>query len=210
MRAHSEQAGGIRVSARIGIILAVALLGSLAWRPTLRALGTFLVVDDALGQAEAVVVLSGDVDGKRLDSAITLVQRGITGWIIVLMDTAQDAPDPAPTIRQYAALRGVDVGHVIIVRDAHSTADDARLAAETMTAHGWGTALVVTSSYHTRRASGMFRRIWGPMNLSFSVHPSQDSGFDPQHWWQDGHSVRAAMLEYLKLAVYLVRYSRFS
>ncbi len=190
----------------VGIALTTALLVVLTWRPALRGLGTYLIVDDSLRQADAVVVLSGDANRTRLDAAAAVARRGMTEWVIVLTAAPRNSLHDASAVRRDAALRGIDVDRVIIAGPAHSTADDARLAAEAMRQHGWRTAIVVTSPYHTRRAQWTFHRVWDALGLAFTVHASQPPGFDPGWWWANGGSMRAVVLEYVKFAIYLLRY----
>ncbi len=193
----------------IGVALATALLGALTWRPALRGLGTYLVVDDPLRQVDAVVVLSGDVDRKRLDTAVAIVQRRVSRSLLIVTDSDRNSDQEAQLVRLHAERRGTDADQVIIAPGAHSTVDDARLAGKAMKEHGWQSAIVVTSAYHTRRAQWTFRRIWGPLGLSFTISASRDSRFDPQRWWQDGRGARVTISEYLKLAAYMLRYGPY-
>ncbi len=197
---------GVTFGGWIGIALTTVLVGVFAWHPAMRGLGTYLVVDDPLRQADAVVVLSGDANRTRLDAAAAVARRGVAKWVIVLTEAPRNSLYDTSAVRQDAGLRGVDVDRVIVVGAAHSTADDARLAAEVISQHGWRSAIVVTSPYHTRRAQWIFHRVWDPRGLAFSVHASGSAGFDPESWWTNGRSAKAVVLEYLKFAMYLVRY----
>ncbi len=163
-------------------VAGVALLGLVVWRPALRALGGFLIVNDGLRHADAVVVLSGDSNHERLVTAISIVRNGLAGRIIVLTDTRADLDDEEPAIRHGAGRSGLSDAQVIVVRGVHSTADDAGIAAEAMNAGGWRSAIVVTSPFHTRRARWIFLRTWNRRGLALVVYPSWDSRFDPQQW----------------------------
>ncbi len=98
---------------------------------------------------------------------------------------------------------------MIIAEDAHSTADDTRIAADVMRASGWRRGIVVTTAYHTRRAGWTFNRIWSPLGLGFSVHASSDPRFDADRWWVSERAAKAVVLEYMKFGVYIFRYGLF-
>ena len=183
----------------------IVVLAVTGWRPALRGVGTFLVVDDGLRPVDAVVVLSGDTSRERLDEAIRIVRRGLAGWIIVLTGTPPDFYDEAAAIRQYVKRRGANPARVVVASEVHSTLDDAQIAAQVMRERGWKSAIVVTSPYHTRRAGWVFYRAWRRLGLSSSVHPSPDPLFDPYRWWEDDRSTEAVVLEYIKFLLYLVR-----
>jgi uncharacterized SAM-binding protein YcdF (DUF218 family) len=184
----------------LGFVLVAA-----GWRAALQRVGAFLVVDDALRPADAVVVLSGDASRSRLDEAIRVVRLGAADWVIALTATPPDFYNEATAIRRYVERRGVDPGRVVVAGEAHSTLDEARLAAQVMRERGWRSAIVVTSPYHTRRARWVFYRVWGRLGLSSSVHASPDPWFDPYRWWEDDRSTEAVVLEYIKLALYGIR-----
>lgn len=164
------------------------------------------MVDDRLEPADAILVLSGDAERERLDTALALARRGLAERIVVLTGTPPSFYDESSVIRAYAGRTGIAPGRVIVIGQAHSTLDDARITAGVMRAHGWSRAIIVTAPYHTRRARWVFRRVWGPLGLSVAVHPASGPAFDPGRWWADQHSAEAVALEYVKLAVYAVRF----
>jgi uncharacterized SAM-binding protein YcdF (DUF218 family) len=173
----------------------------------LRAAGAFLVVDEGLEPADAVVVLSGDGGRERLDTAIALVRQGLVEWIIVLTVTPPAFYDEATALRRYARRFGIDPGRMIVAGEVHSTLDDARVAARVMRERGWERAIVVTTPYHTRRARWVFHRAWRPLGLSAVLHPASNRTFDSRRWWEDERSTEAVALEYIKLVLYAARFT---
>lgn len=185
---------------------ALFLLSAPRWDAMLRAAAGFLVVDDGPDSADAVVVLSGDSGRGRLAAGLASFLDGRGRVVIVLTEGAvHDRASEA--IRRLADLRGVAADRVIVVGGVHSTQDDARLAAEVMKRHGWRTAIVVTSPYHTRRASWVFRRVWTPLGLLAFVQPSADPAWIPDRWWRDPGTARSVVSEYLKFVAYGVRFA---
>lgn len=184
----------------VGAVLILTLLG---WEPTLSAIGSYLIVDDGLRVADAVVVLSGDYGHKRLEAGLAAVRQGTADRIIVLMDLPTDSNQTA-IVRRDVGRAGIDARRLIVTGDVHSTAEDAARAADIMRRYGWRTAVAVTSPYHTRRAAWAFRRVWAPLGLSASFHPSGEAAFHRQRWWRDNGSLQTVLLEYAKFAAYVV------
>lgn len=164
------------------------------------------MVHDGRPSGDVAVVLSGDAMRLRLQAAVALARRGAVEHIVVLTGTPPEFYDEGTAIRAFARRHGVAPERVTVVRAARSTVDDARLAAAVMRARGWRRAVVVTSAYHTRRAGLAFCRVWRGTGLEASAYAIDDGVFRRRRWWADDAAREAVILEYVKLAVYLVRY----
>lgn len=185
---------------------ALFLLGALRWDVMLRAAARFLVVDDGPRSGDAVVVLSGDPSGKRLATGLVSLLEG-RGRVLIVLTEGALSDRTTEVIHHVADLRGVAAGRVIVVGGVSSTREDARLAAEVMEGHGWHTAIVVTSPYHTRRASWVFHRAWTPLGLSAFVQPSTDPAWTPDRWWREPGTARSVASEYAKFVAYGVLFA---
>ncbi|MDR7533387.1 MAG: YdcF family protein [Armatimonadota bacterium] len=184
----------------------LAAVGFALSTPAMEALGGFLVVHDAGATGEAAVVLSGDAMRDRLRAALALARHGAVRHVIVLTGTPPDFYDERAAVLAFARRHGVAPERVVLVGAAHSTVDDARLAVGVMRARGWRRAVVVTSAYHTRRATLAFCGTWRPMGLQASTYAVEDRGFVRRGWWRHDAAREAVVLEYVKLAAYAVRY----
>ncbi len=100
--------GKLRWTAWMGIAGAGMLVGLLL--PfALQVLGVFLVVDDTLQPADAVVVLSGDTNRKRLDTALAILRAGMAKWVVVLTAPV-GIDDEASAVRKHTESLGVEAG----------------------------------------------------------------------------------------------------
>lgn len=71
---------------------------------------------------------------------------------------------------------------------------------------GWRSVLVVTHSFHTRRARLAFRDGFRDTGITVAVRPVNEHWYDPGSWWQSHKGLRQTWTEYLKLALHLLGY----
>ncbi len=181
----------------VAVVLAAAALLS---PPGLQAIGDFLVVEDALVPADAVIAISGDGTGERVATAVDLVRRGYGRWLILSGSRAGAAAAGATAAMVQAALRGGIPEERLLVDDASaSTEDNARHSAVLMADQRLHSAILVTSPYHTRRAAVIFRREFRRRGLELRVVPAQRSFFDVRGWWTRRPERALVIREYAKL-----------
>jgi uncharacterized SAM-binding protein YcdF (DUF218 family) len=107
---------------------------------------------DSPERASAVVVLAG-AKRPRLDKALSLMRRRVARWLVI-----SDGWDPTwPQANRLCA------GHasfrvVCFHANPYSTRGEAETVARIAAAHGWRSLVVVTSTYHVRRAKLLFER----------------------------------------------------
>jgi uncharacterized SAM-binding protein YcdF (DUF218 family) len=131
------------------IVLGVLVL---AWvGATLRLV--FFPVEDAVGKADAVVVLSGSKH-ERLDRGLELVRNGVAPVLVI-----SDGFDPRqPRANRLCQEGGDGFGVACFTPDPDSTRGEARKVAELARKHGWKRVLLVTSRFHVTRARMLFDR----------------------------------------------------
>lgn len=75
-----------------------------------------------------------------------------------------------------------------------------------MEAHGWRRALVVSDHYQLRRLSWAWTRVSKDSGLNYSLVATSPQWWDPDGCWHDEKSAHVVIVEYIKLAYYLVKY----
>ena len=60
--------------------------------------------------------------------------------------------------------------------------------------------------YHLRRLSWTWARVFRDSGLSYSLVATSPQWWDPDGWWHDEKSAPYVIMEYIKLAYYLVKY----
>jgi hypothetical protein len=134
-----------------------------AFTPLSRALTRDLVRSDAPHRADAVVVLSSNLQSDGDPTSVGL-QRLVRGFELLAQDRAPrlvvtelppPAPPHAPPVRAACARLGLAC-EVVSAGLARSTHDEAVLTSELFRARGWHSLLLVTSPTHSRRAAATF------------------------------------------------------
>jgi hypothetical protein len=165
----------------------------------------------APGAADLVVVLAGplDEDRERVAAGVALTRAGQDRFMLLpLRHRALTWPwfvrhygirDPIPDERVLFG-RGQDPK----LRHAFSlggTFAEAEKTVAIMHARGFGSAIVVSSCYHIRRARLAFARAKKDPGLIFDFYAIAIEGSRPNGpWWLDGEYALKVADEYLKLA----------
>lgn len=93
-------------------------------------------------------------------------------------------------------LRDLHSSYVVLETDSTNTYENARWFARNALEKGWKRFLLVTSSYHMRRASYVFGQVLGEMTLhTYSIHQEP---FTTELWSSNLYGVRVSLWEYLK------------
>jgi len=184
--ARNRQRGGILSRLLVLLLFAAFLFGLYLFRvPLLQAAGHFWVVDDAPGPADAILVLGDDnLQGDRVTRAAELYRAHWAPRIVASGRPLRPYLSVPDLMRRDLMERGVPESAIVAFpRPVGNTREEAeglrRLAVE----KGWRHVLIVTSSYHTRRARFIFYRVW-PRDYEFRMIAAHDSDFDPDSWWR--------------------------
>ncbi|MBA4420148.1 MAG: hypothetical protein C0391_03280 [Anaerolinea sp.] len=183
------------------IIFFVAILFTVA--------GHFLVYRDPLKKADVIVILSGG-GIERLTYGAQLVDDGIAKRII-LTETGETAPD-STELESKANLDLLANKYDILKTRINvprgtvsSTYEEAKVVLALMQKRDWESLVIVTDSFHSRRTSMIFNRIFSGSGIRLSVQPVDvpDYWYHPWYWWKDAKSRQATLLEYLKIIYFL-------
>jgi uncharacterized SAM-binding protein YcdF (DUF218 family) len=180
----------------VGVLTVVAALAGI---------GHLLAVSDPLAPADAIVAISGDASGARVETAIAL-WKGRYAPLLVFSGASLD-PASAPSaelMKRQAIGAGVPADAIIVEGAAATTEENAARVAELMRAKGLRTAILVTSPYHQRRAALLFSRSFSPAGMTFRNHPADDPDWDPNIWWTREPSRTLTMVELAKLGAVIV------
>lgn len=194
----------------------------LLWPFIAWSLARFLVVGgQTLEHADVIVVLGGSSTYvERARHAERLFHAGRAAKIVLTNDNLRSGWSSAeqrnPLFVELAARElqnaGVPAGKIeTLPQVVASTHDEALLMRRYMEANKLRSLLVVTSSYHTRRALWAFRRVFAESNVAVGIDAATAEEGDAQSpsawsWWLTRHGWRSVALEYPKFVYYQLRY----
>ena len=171
---------------------------------TLRV-GHYLVVDDPLSQADAIVVLSSSAG--RTHHAVHLFRQGYAPAVVFSDGTYKSvglACSSAPLDVEAAQKLGLPADAAMITDVAQSTYDEAVNLRKLVLEHDWHSLIVVTDPFHTRRAGRTFRTLLPDVTVYLSAAP--DPRYDPARWWESEHGLVAVLNEMVKLGFYWLKH----
>lgn len=169
------------------LALAAAVAGFPAWFPkTWRGI---LAIETPPKPADAIVLLGGEPQGRPVKAA-ELYRAGVAPLVVVVGTGDNDSN------RRTLLESGVPAARILTETHSTSTIENAEFSRRLLLENQIRTALLVTSSYHARRALGTFqRRI---PEIEFGVATSRIGWWDtPQGRPQEDHW---AAKEIVKLA----------
>jgi uncharacterized SAM-binding protein YcdF (DUF218 family) len=186
------------------VILAVILIEDVR-RPLLNAAGRFLVVQDPLDRADVIIVLSGGRGDERVRQAAELYQQGYAPLVLLSGGEEMAGISVPEVLKRQAMALGVPADALLSEPDSTSTAEQARYLRPLLEPRGMRRAIVVTSSYHTRRTRRLFRKAFEGSGIEIRVYPVQRDVWKPEGWWTREQDTETLVLEYVKLVLTVAR-----
>ena len=178
-------------------------------------LGSFFAREDPLEKADAILVLAGSQMTRPLEAA-DLYLEGYSPLVIL----TGDPPEGGQTaLKERGIVFAGDIQRVVdvfqqlgIPREAilvperihTNTASEAVTLRELAQAHGWRRVIVVTSTYHLRRARFAFRREVSGTDVDVRMRGTRYDEMDPAHWWKHRRDIREIVEETPRLAAYVL------
>lgn len=190
------------------VLLALVAL-ALGLGCSIRLVGYFLVVEDPLAHARAIVVLGGALPFRAMEAATIYRQ----GWAPeVWMLRAESPSEELALTRLHVSVTPEDVYNREVLERSGvpptairllgqrvlNTKGELRAVAQELRLVGGYRVIIVTSKPHSRRVRTIWRAIVGPSPKAIVRYATEDP-FDPDHWWQRTGDALAVSREVLGL-----------
>jgi uncharacterized SAM-binding protein YcdF (DUF218 family) len=167
------------------------------------ALASYSTINDSpLFKADMIVVLGSraNPDGtvtpvlkSRVDRGIELWKDGMAPKILVTGGAVANAQIEAVAMARYAMEQGVPEDAIVVEPRARNTRDNAKLSAQMLGRKQLGGHIIlVTSAYHTRRATGLFKEQEFSVQTVAVPYPPESNLFDKLHYL--AHEIGATLL----------------
>ena len=189
-------------------IAGLLLLGGLAlavyWfpGPFLDPLGRFLVYEDSLVPADAIVVLAGSYSGNRMRKGVELYRRGFGKFLVFSGYEMYPGVFTHVAMKNYALKLGVPEENILtrIAGEERSTWGEARSNLALLEKAGARSFILVTSNFHTRRARRLYSILLKETRkpITFQVAAAPDPLVPIPGWWQTRSGRKMVFLEYIK------------
>ena len=171
------------------IVCAVLVLGLVVFF----GVGRWLVVEDPIGRARAIAVLSGRMPLRALEAAklyrqgyapeVWLTRTSEPGESLKAMGISFEGEEiysARVLIHEGVPAEAIHVLETPIV----NTADEMRVISKALEREKDRSVILVTSKPHTRRVRLLWQKL-APGECHAIVHAASDDPFDPRHWWRN-------------------------
>jgi uncharacterized SAM-binding protein YcdF (DUF218 family) len=207
---HTRLSQGRALRCGVVLLLGMLLMGA-AHVPILREVASFLIVEDSLEPAAAIVVLNGGMPSREIEAA-RLYSAGWAPLVIIvkgahlagskqLEDLGIPIKEPWKVSREVLIQQGVPPSAILILKnEPRSTLEELRIVAVALGPKD-EPVILVTSTLHTRRARLTWEYVTKGRSRAIVRAVGRDS-FDPTRWWQQRESARSVAHEYLGLINY--------
>ena len=109
-------------------------------------------------------------------------------------------------MRDAAKIEGIPPDAIFLDMKSTSTYEDAVNTKEMLQAHGWKSAIIVSTMYHMRRSRMIFEKVYADSGIYLQYYPAQSETYRPNGWWMRERDMVYVVVEYLKLMLYWVKY----
>lgn len=159
-------------------------------------------------KANAIIVLGGD-DGERSMRAQALYREGYAPIIVLTgLEKGTVAPPARLTWRaDFLVAHGVSRAALRFEVRSKNSFEEATQILALMQKEKWQSVIVVSDPPHMRRLSWTWARVFKDSALHYVLVPSTAEWWTPGNWWRDEQSGAFVIMEYIKLAYYMVKRS---
>ena len=200
---------------RRGLYLLIVIAVLLAvWSLIAPWLATRLIVERPLEHADAIIVLSGSyVYRERTRKAAELYKRGVAPRILITNDGERSGwSQKEQTNIPYVELEqreliaaGVPPEAISVLTElVAGTDEEAKELAKNLDTYSIRSVVVVTSTYHSRRALWTFDRILASHDVAIGIEHAgmSERTPNPNYWWLKARGWQMVAGEYVKSVVY--------
>jgi uncharacterized SAM-binding protein YcdF (DUF218 family) len=189
------------------VALIIALVVCVAGVFAFRGAGRWLVREDPLGPADAIVVLSGSMPA-RAEEAGRIFNLGFAHevWVSRPVSPAEELEDMGihylgeeDFYRAVLIHEGVPESDVsIFPQPIVNTEQEIEEISAQMRREGKTSVMIVTSAQHTRRVRALWRKLAGD-DLRLIVRAAPQDPFDADRWWRNTSDTFSVVREILGL-----------
>lgn len=174
----------------------------------LTQLGSFLIYQDNIAPADAILVLGGG-EKERALQGIELAKKNFGGWMMFTGDCLQpifgEDTHWALEAQKLAVFNGLPKDRTIPILNSTSTLDDAVLSKKICLEKHFRSLIVVSEPFHTRRAHFVFNKVYKNSGIKIMVYPVQNSWYKGDNWWKSKNGFWAVNMEWQKMLYYLLK-----
>ena len=178
-------------------LLIALLLVTPFWHSILRRLGSSVILSEPAQPADLILVLGGNFFGQRVLKAAELCVEGYAPLVLFSGAPYRGRPEGEWSIGLLESKGYPREMFAVASRYSSSTREEAVVMRDEFRQRHAKRVILVTSSYHSRRAATVFK-LTCP-DVQFISVPAPDPDYQPDRWWADSSSRKLLFLEWTKI-----------
>jgi uncharacterized SAM-binding protein YcdF (DUF218 family) len=187
--------------ARRGAIAIACLLAVYFLTPfLLNRAAESLIREDNLVKADAIVAMGGDNRCNRERRAAELYHQGWADNVVVSGVSFAWGFHTGEAARKFVMSLGVPGEKISMICETLNTRAEARELEALMRERGWNSAIIVTSAFHSRRATYTVERASPGRGFYSSPVPAGSPEWTPRAWWSRRDDVYVTAREFTSWA----------
>jgi len=201
---------------RLVLILFILVVIGATYRLWLPLPATCLLMKDNIRKADCIVLLRGDAY-FRFKKAVELYDEGYSKRIVISILPEReeelreyyhfknrvlglkDIPPKEFTLKAFRYFGKNPKGILFTDKTVTSTYDEAVATRDYMLKEKLRSLILVTSTYHTRRALMIFRMVFRGTGIKIYNCTARNEAYRPDSWWRSEKDVKAVSLEYMSI-----------
>jgi len=148
--------------------------------------GAYLSVGDRVQPVDAIVVLSGD-EGERVIEAAEWYSKGYGEYLVITKTDTEEIGEQktySENLLRIAIDQGVPQDSILFSEGmAGNTFEEAQAVLELVKIRNIKSILIITDTFHTRRAKMIFNRVFDGEEIEISIHAVKNSWYKPYNWF---------------------------
>lgn len=180
------------------IVLAVVLWFGVPF--ALESAAGSLIRRDEVRKADVIIALGGDKRCNREKHAADLYKLGLASHIVVSGVQYGYGVHTGEAAKRFVVSQGVPESAVTIIRDTWNTRTEAARLRELMKQNSWKRGIVVTASFHSRRALHTVESAAPEYEFMSSPVPAWEGEWSPERWWSRRGDMWVTVREFLSWA----------
>lgn len=175
-------------------------------------MGDFLIDEDPMLRANAIVVLAG-APFERCAEAARLYKQDVAGKIITTGEYANSSAalmnkavlDDAHLGRIGLMNMGIDSTKIMAIAQGTSTYEEARVMLAYAKQENYKRIVVVTTLHHSHRVHSVFAKKFKNSGIEVIVRGCPPLNYKPEKWWEYEEGMMFVVNEYIKWVYYIFK-----
>jgi len=189
------------------VLIVILILLMSQYQLMLIGYARFFTIDNATYGVNAPIVILSGSSLTRIPKALELYEKGYGDRLLLTTERRYPFLTYKQSAEKIAQALNIQVEFEMVPSlkgGATSTFDEAYDLLQFCEKENLKHLIIVTDSFHTRRALYAFRKVFQGSNINVEASAASNEVFSEEDWWRSDMGISAYILEPIKFAVYML------